>query len=125
MTTSKLQMTALGMVETRGLVAAIDAADAMLKTAHVSLTGQEEIGGGYITVFVRGEIGAVRSAVDAGAAAAKRAGELVAVHVIARPQAALEPLLPQGVQTQSSQTSGSATRSSKPQGNKTSDPAAN
>jgi ethanolamine utilization protein EutM len=124
MATTKLQMTALGMVETRGLVAAIDAADAMLKTAHVSLTGQEEIGGGYTTVFVRGEIGAVRSAVDAGAAAAKRAGELVAVHVIARPQAALEPLLPQGVQTQNSQPSGSVKRSSKPQGNKTSKPAA-
>ena len=99
MATTQLQLTALGMVETRGLVASIEAADAMLKTAHVTLTGQEEIGGGYTTVFVRGEVGAVRSAVDAGAAAAKRAGELVAVHVIARPQAALEPLLPQGVQT--------------------------
>lgn len=99
MTTMKQQSTALGMVETRGLVAAIDAADAMLKTAHVTLTGQEEIGGGYTTIFVRGEIGAVRSAVDAGATAAKRAGELVAVYVIARPQAAMEPLLPQGVQT--------------------------
>jgi ethanolamine utilization protein EutM len=99
MTTIKQQSTALGMVETRGLVAAIDAADAMLKTAHVTLTGQEEIGGGYTTIFVRGEIGAVRSAVDAGATAAKRAGELVAVYVIARPQAAMEPLLPQGVQT--------------------------
>ena len=99
MTTTHLQLTALGMVETRGLVASIEAADAMLKTAHVMLAGQEDIGGGYTTVFVRGEIGAVRSAVDAGAAAAKRAGELVAVHVIARPQAALEPLLPQGVQT--------------------------
>jgi ethanolamine utilization protein EutM len=80
MTTTNLQMTALGMVETRGLVASIEAADAMLKTAHVTLTGQEEAGGGYTTIFVRGEIGAVRSAVDAGAAAAKRAGELVAVH---------------------------------------------
>jgi ethanolamine utilization protein EutM len=98
MTTTNLQMTALGMVETRGLVASIEAADAMLKTAHVTLTGQEEAGGGYTTIFVRGEIGAVRSAVDAGAAAAKRAGELVAVHVIARPQAAIEPLLPKGVQ---------------------------
>jgi ethanolamine utilization protein EutM len=98
MTTTNLQMTALGMVETRGLVASIEAADAMLKTAHVTLTGQEEAGGGYTTIFVRGEIGAVRSAVDAGAAAAKRAGELVAVHVIARPQAAIEPLLPRGVQ---------------------------
>jgi ethanolamine utilization protein EutM len=94
-----IPMTALGMVETRGLVAAIEAADAMLKTAHVTLLGQEEIGGGYTTVFVRGEVGAVRSAVDAGAAAAKRAGELVAVHVIARPQADIEPLLPQGVHT--------------------------
>src|SRR5512135_1772203 len=89
-----LPMTALGMVETRGLVAAIEAADAMLKTAAVTLTGQEEVGGGYTTIFVRGEVGV---AVDAGAAAAKRAGELVAVHVIARPQAAIEPLLPQGV----------------------------
>src|SRR5512144_2724128 len=99
MTTTHLQLTALGMVETRGLVVSIEAADAMLKTAHVTLTGQEEVGGGYTTVFVRGEVGAVGSAVDAGAAAAKRAGELVAVHVIDRPQAALEPLLPQGVQT--------------------------
>ena len=96
MATTHLQLTALGMVETKGLVAAIEAADAMLKTAHVTLTGQEEVGGGYSTIFVRGEIGAVRSAVDAGAAAAKRAGELVAVHVIARPQAAIEPLLPRG-----------------------------
>jgi ethanolamine utilization protein EutM len=120
MATTKLQMTALGMVETRGLVAAIDAADAMLKTAHVSLTGQEEIGGGYTTIFVRGEIGAVRSAVDAGAAAAKRAGELVAVHVIARPQEALEPLLPRGVQTQSSQSTAPAKRPSRSQGKKTS-----
>jgi ethanolamine utilization protein EutM len=99
MATSHLQMTALGMVETRGLVASIEAADAMLKTAHVTLTGQEEIGGGYTTIFVRGEIGAVRSAVDAGAAAAKRAGELVAVHVIARPQPAIEPLLPKSLQS--------------------------
>jgi ethanolamine utilization protein EutM len=89
-------MNALGMVETRGLVASIEAADAMIKTAYVKLIGQEEIGGGYITVFVRGEIGAVRSAVDAGAAAAKRAGELVAVHVIARPHDAIEKILPAG-----------------------------
>ncbi len=99
MATTQLPLTALGMVETRGLVAAIEAADAMLKTAHVTLTGQEEIGGGYTTIFVRGEVGAVRSAVDAGAAAAKRAGELVAVHVIARPQLAIEPLLPKNLQT--------------------------
>ena len=88
----------LYVIHGEALLLSIEAADAMLKTAHVTLTGQEEIGGGYTTVFVRGEIGAVRSAVDAGAAAAKRAGELVAVHVIARPQAAIEPLLPQGVQ---------------------------
>jgi ethanolamine utilization protein EutM len=76
------------------LVASIEAADAMIKTAHVKLIGQEEIGGGYITIYVRGEIGAVRTAVDAGATAAKRAGELVAVHVIARPHRAVENLLP-------------------------------
>lgn len=87
-------LNALGMVETRGLVASIEAADAMIKTAHVQLVGQEEIGGGYITVFVRGEIGAVRAAVDAGATAAKRAGDLVAVHVIARPHNAVQFLLP-------------------------------
>jgi ethanolamine utilization protein EutM len=91
---TNLPMNALGMVETRGLVASIEAADAMIKTAHVKLIGQEEIGGGYITIYVRGEIGAVRTAVDAGAAAAKRAGELVAVHVIARPHKAVENLLP-------------------------------
>jgi len=90
-------MNALGMVETRGLVASIEAADAMIKTAFVKLVGQEEVGGGYITIFVRGEIGAVRSAVDAGATAAKRAGELVAVHVIARPQDSVEHLLPEGL----------------------------
>lgn len=90
-------MNALGMVETRGLVASIEAADAMIKTAHVKLVGQEEIGGGYITVYIRGEIGAVRSAVDSGATAAKRAGELVTVHVIARPHDAVENLLPSGV----------------------------
>ena len=85
---------ALGMIETRGLVASIEAADAMIKTAHVQLYGQEEIGGGYITVYIRGEIGAVRAAVDAGAAAAKAAGELVTVHVIARPHRNVEKILP-------------------------------
>ncbi len=89
---------ALGMIETRGLVASIEAADAMVKTAHVQLYGQEEVGGGYITVYVRGEIGAVRAAVDAGAAAAKAAGELVTVHVIARPHGNVEKILPDGVQ---------------------------
>ncbi|MBC8507136.1 MAG: BMC domain-containing protein [Chloroflexi bacterium] len=87
-------MNALGMVETRGLVASIEAADAMLKTAHVKLYGQEESGSGYITIYIRGEIGAVRAAVDAGAAAAKAAGELITVHVIAQPHRDVEKLLP-------------------------------
>jgi ethanolamine utilization protein EutM len=87
-------MNALGMVETKGLVASIEAADAMIKAAHVRLYGQEEIGGGYVTIYVRGEIGAVRAAVDAGAAAAKAAGELVTVHVIAQPHKSVEKLLP-------------------------------
>ena len=89
---------ALGMIETRGLVASIEAADAMIKTARVQLVGQEEIGGGDVTVYVRGEIGAVRAAVDAGAAAAKAAGELVTVHVIARPHANVEKIIPDSVQ---------------------------
>ena len=88
---------ALGMIETRGLVASIEAADAMVKTASVKLFGQEEVGGGYITVYVRGEIGAVRAAVDAGAAAAKAAGELVTVHVIARPHGNVEEIIPDSV----------------------------
>ncbi len=74
MTTTRLQASALGMVETRGLVAAIEAADAMSKVAYVTLLCQEEIGGGYVTIMVRGEVGAVQSSVDAGVAAAKRAG---------------------------------------------------
>ena len=90
-------MNALGMVETRGLVASIEAADAMIKTARVKLYGQEEVGGGYITVYVRGEIGAVRAAVDAGAAAAKASGELVTVHVIARPHGNVENIIPDSV----------------------------
>ena len=90
-------MNALGMVETKGLVASIEAADAMIKTASVKLYGQEESGGGYITIYIRGEIGAVRAAVDAGAAAAKAAGELVTVHVIARPHQSVEKLLPDSV----------------------------
>ena len=91
-----LQSTALGMVETRGLVASIEAADAMSKVAYVQLLCQEEIGGGYVTVMVRGEVGAVQSAVDAGVAAAKRAGELVTAYVIARPHRSVEKLLHQG-----------------------------
>jgi ethanolamine utilization protein EutM len=94
---NEFPMNALGMVETKGLVASIEAADAMIKTANVKLYGQEESGGGYITVYIRGEIGAVRAAVDAGAAAAKASGELVAVHVIARPHDNVEKLLPEDV----------------------------
>jgi len=90
-------LNALGMVETKGLVASIEAADAMIKTANVKLYGQEETGGGYVTVYIRGEIGAVRAAVDAGAAAAKASGDLVAVHVIARPHNNVEKLLPEEV----------------------------
>ncbi len=96
MATSRIQVTALGMVETKGLVASIEAADAMTKVAHVRLICQEEIGGGYITIMVRGEVGAVQSSVDAGIAAAKRAGELVAAHVIARPHPVIEKLLHKG-----------------------------
>jgi ethanolamine utilization protein EutM len=73
------------MVETRGFVGSIEAADAMVKAANVTLTGQMQIGGGYVTVFVVGDVGAVKAATDAGAAAARRVGELVAVHVIPRP----------------------------------------
>jgi ethanolamine utilization protein EutM len=94
--TTTLPATALGMVETRGLVASIEAADAMSKVAYVQVICQEEIGGGYVTVMVRGEVGAVQSSVDAGIAAAKRAGELVAAHVIARPHPSVEKLIRQG-----------------------------
>ncbi len=87
---------ALGMIETRGLVGAIEAADAMVKAAKVILIGKEKIGGGFVTVMVRGEVGAVKAATDAGAAAAKRVGELVSVHVIPRPHSEVEQILPQG-----------------------------
>ena len=87
---------ALGMIETKGLVGSIEAADAMVKAAKVTLIGKERIGGGYVTVFVRGEVGAVKAATDAGAAAARRVGELVSVHVIPRPHANLEDVLPIG-----------------------------
>lgn len=85
---------ALGMVETRGLVGAIEAADAMVKAANVSLIGKEKVGSGLVTVMVRGDVGAVKAAVDAGAAAAKRVGELVSVHVIPRPHGDVEAILP-------------------------------
>ena len=86
---------ALGMVETRGLVGAIEAADAMVKAANVTLIGSEYVGGGYVTVMVRGDVGAVKAATDAGGAAAKRVGELVSVHVIPRPHSEVEMILPQ------------------------------
>ena len=85
---------ALGMVETRGLVAAIEAADAMLKSANVVLVGTEKIGSGLVSVMVRGDVGAVKSAVEAGAANASRLGELVATHVIPRPHNDVEKILP-------------------------------
>lgn len=84
---------ALGMIETRGLVAAIEAADAMLKAASVTLIAQTKAGGGLISTLVRGEVGAVKAATDAGAAAANRVGDVVAVHVIARPHDELEAVI--------------------------------
>lgn len=90
------EMIALGMVETRGLIGSIEAADAMVKAANVKLIGSEYVGGGYVTVMVRGDVGAVKAATDAGAAAAKRVGELVSVHVIPRPHGDVETILPQG-----------------------------
>jgi ethanolamine utilization protein EutM len=85
---------ALGMVETKGLVGAVEAADAMVKAANVNLLGSEYVGGGFVTVMVRGDVGAVKAATDAGAAAAKRVGELVSVHVIPRPHTDVEMILP-------------------------------
>jgi len=92
-------MDALGMVETKGLVGAIEAADAMVKTAKVVLVGREYIGSGYVTIFVRGDVGAVKAATDAGAAAARRVGELISVHVIPRPHSEVERILPQPKET--------------------------
>src|SRR5687767_2860423 len=85
---------ALGMVETRGLIGSVEAADAMVKAANVVLVGKEYIGAGYVTVLVRGDVGAVKAATDAGAAAARRVGELISVHVIPRPHAEVERILP-------------------------------
>lgn len=89
-----MEMIALGMIETRGLVGAIEAADAMLKAANVTLIGKTHVGGGLVTVMVRGEVGAVKAAVDAGAAAAQRVGNLVSQHVIPRPHAEVNEILP-------------------------------
>ena len=85
---------AIGLIETRGLIGSIEGVDAMLKAANVSLMGEERVGGGYVTVIVKGDVGAVKAAVDAGAAAAKRVGELVSVHVIPRPHQDTEKILP-------------------------------
>ena len=90
-----MEKEALGMVETKGLVGSIEAADAMVKAANVKLIGMEKIGSGFVTVMVRGDVGAVKAATEAGAAAAKRVGELVGVHVIPRPHSDVETILPQ------------------------------
>ena len=87
-------MEALGLIETKGLIGAIEAADAMVKAANVVLTSKEYIGAGYVTVMVRGDVGAVKAATDAGAAAARRVGELVSVHVIPNPHSEVEKFLP-------------------------------
>ena len=90
----KMTNQALGMIETRGLVAAIEAADAMLKAANVELVGTEKIGSGLVSVMVRGDVGAVKAAVEAGSAAAERLGEVIATHVIPRPHNDVEKILP-------------------------------
>ena len=89
-----MEKEALGMVETRGLIGAIEAADAMVKAANVRLVGKEKIGSGYVTVMVRGDVGAVKAAVEAGATAAKRVGELMFTHVIPRPHNDVEMIIP-------------------------------
>ncbi|WP_089656180.1 ethanolamine utilization microcompartment protein EutM [Halanaerobium congolense] len=85
---------ALGMIETKGLVGSVEAADAMVKAANVYLIGKVHVGGGLVTVMVRGDVGAVKAATDAGAAAAQRVGELISVHVIPRPHSDVEMILP-------------------------------
>ena len=90
----KMAQEALGMVETRGLVAAIEAADAMLKAANVTLVGTEKIGSGLVSVMVRGDVGAVKAAVEAGGTSAQRLGEIIATHVIPRPHSDVEKILP-------------------------------
>jgi ethanolamine utilization protein EutM len=92
-----MALEAVGMVETKGFVGAVEAADAMVKAANVELIGKEYIGAGYVTIFVRGDVGAVKAATDAGAAAARRVGELISVHVIPRPHGEVERVLPRGV----------------------------
>jgi ethanolamine utilization protein EutM len=91
----RMELQALGMIETRGLVASIEAADAMLKAANVVLVGTEKIGSGLVSVMVRGDVGAVKAAVEAGSATAAKLGEVIAVHVIPRPHSDVEKILPQ------------------------------
>ena len=91
-----MSLEALGLIETRGLIGSVEAADAMVKAANVVLVGKEYIGAGYVTVMVRGDVGAVKAATDAGAAAARRVGELISVHVIPRPHTEVERILPKG-----------------------------
>lgn len=88
------ETSALGMIETKGLVGAVEAADAMVKAADVRLVGKVQVGGGLVTVMVRGDVGAVKAATDAGAAAASNVGELISVHVIPRPHSDIELILP-------------------------------
>ena len=90
---SGISLTALGLIETRGLVGAIEAADAMVKAANVQLVSREQIGGGLVTVMVRGDVGAVKAATDAGSVAASKVGEVIAVHVIPRPHDEVEMIL--------------------------------
>ena len=96
-----MQQEALGMVETKGLTAAIEAADAMVKSANVQLVGYEKIGSGLITVVVRGDVGAVKAATDAGAGAANEVGEVIATHVIPRPHTDVEAILPKAMKDNS------------------------
>jgi len=88
------EMQALGMIETKGLIGAVEAADAMVKAANVTLIGKEYVGGGLVTVMVRGDVGAVKAATDAGATAAQRVGEVISIHVIPRPNGDVEGILP-------------------------------
>ena len=97
-TVCRMAQEALGLVETKGLIGSVEAADAMVKAANVVLVGKEYIGAGYVTVMVRGDVGAVKAATDAGAAAARRVGELVSVHVIPRPHDEVERILPKGAE---------------------------
>lgn len=115
-----MNMEALGMIETKGFIGAVEAADAMVKAANVQLVGKEYIGAGYVTVFVRGDVGAVKAATDAGAAAARRVGELVSVHVIPRPHIEVERIVPQNGYTPGSRIEG-ADRKALSDGNKSKD----